>query len=269
MNETLKTSIRGPLSLKHGILSEALLLPHESEEEFLAVRGTLSERFRPQDGTEAFLVDALATVFWRKRRVIEAERALINQELARMLLHEKTLANTADPFRLHVDQKSEWDEGTALPVRTVLAMSESELEKRKQSLLAAEDSIDEAELILQSGYGKARLAIGKLPKSLQALWRSKERGLLDAESVRAFLSAEVMPKIEAEKLVLKNAAFLRSQAAGAAAAGADFRTLARYEAHLDRSLDKLLKTLIALKGKNWAAAPSSPAAELQRAPAIK
>ena len=269
MNDILKTPFRGPLSVRHGIFSEALLLPHESEEEFLAIRGTLADRFLPQDGTEAFLVDALASVLWRKRRVIEAERALINQGLARALLHEKTLANTALPLRMHVDQKSDWDEDTALPVRAVLSLSDSELEKRKERLLAAEDSIDEAELILQGGYGKARLAIGKLPKSLQALWRSKERGLLDAESVRAFLKTEVMPKIEAEKLVLKNAAFLRSQAAGAAAAGADFGMLARYEAHLDRSFEKLLKTLIALKGKHWTAAPGSPAGEPQRAPAIK
>ena len=269
MNETMKTSFRGPLSLKHGILSEALLLPHESEEEFLAVRSTLSERFRPQDGTEAFLIDALATVLWRKRRVIAAERALINQGLARALLHEKTLANTAAPFRMHVEQKSEWDEDTALPVRQVLSLSEPELEERKERLLAAEDSIDEAELILQSGCDKARLAIRKLPKSLQAVWLSKKRGLIDAETVRAFLKAEVMPKIEAEKLVLRNAAFLRSQAAGAAAAGADFRTLARYEAHLDQSFGKILKMLIALKDRQWAAAHDSPEGESPCAPAIK
>ena len=269
MNETTETRFSAPLSLKHGLLSEALLLPHESEEEFLAVRSALSERFLPQDGTEAFLVDAIAAVLWRKHRVIEAERALINRELARALLHPKTLVNTALPFRMHVDQKSESDEDTALPVRTVLSLSDSELEKRKESLLATEDSIDEAELILQSGYGKARLAIGKLPKSIQAVWYSRNRGLLDAESVRSFLRTEVMPKIKAEKLVLKNAAFLRSQAAGAAAAGADFRALAEYEAHLDQSFGSLLKTLIALKDRHWVAAPGSRTSEPPRTAAIK
>ena len=67
-------------ALKHGILSKGLLLKDESRAEYDSLLKGLQEDWKPQGTLETILVENLATLLWRKRRVLQAESAEIAKE---------------------------------------------------------------------------------------------------------------------------------------------------------------------------------------------
>lgn len=69
-------------ALKTGLFSKALLLPGESPAEFKVLLNGLREEWQPQGTSEEVLVEYLATLFLRKRRVMQAERAEISKVTA-------------------------------------------------------------------------------------------------------------------------------------------------------------------------------------------
>ncbi len=64
-------------ALKHGIFSSALVLENESPEEFASLVSAMSDQFKPEGAMENLLVEKLAMILWRHRRLIQAERAEI------------------------------------------------------------------------------------------------------------------------------------------------------------------------------------------------
>ena len=86
-------------ALKHGILSRLVVLAHESYSEFADMLAALIEEHRPAGMTEQHLVEELAAIIWRKRRVLLAEGAAINRGL-RTAAHSKmdNAATSAAPF---------------------------------------------------------------------------------------------------------------------------------------------------------------------------
>lgn len=72
-------------ALKHGILSKHVVLPHENKSEFDDILASLSAEHQPSGMTEAYLVEELAGIMWRKRRVLLAEGAAINRGLRGVL----------------------------------------------------------------------------------------------------------------------------------------------------------------------------------------
>jgi hypothetical protein len=70
-------------SIKHGVLSKAPVLAHvESEEEWLAHRGAVFDALQPSNHVEDFLVERIAMQAWRLVRLAryESERLSLNQE---------------------------------------------------------------------------------------------------------------------------------------------------------------------------------------------
>src|SRR5271168_4491529 len=64
---------------KSGIFAKVFLLNHESRSEFdLLVRG-MREDLRPHGPAETALVENLALILWRKRRLFQSERAQIQE----------------------------------------------------------------------------------------------------------------------------------------------------------------------------------------------
>ena len=68
-------------AMKHGILSRLAVLAHEDAGEFGDLLAALVEEHQPAGATEMHLVEELAAIIWRKRRVLLAEGANINQGL--------------------------------------------------------------------------------------------------------------------------------------------------------------------------------------------
>ncbi|MCP4992666.1 MAG: hypothetical protein GY934_02595, partial [Gammaproteobacteria bacterium] len=68
-------------AMKHGILSRHTVLPHEDQDEFAGLLAALVHEHQPAGMTEAHLVEELAGIIWRKRRVLQAEGSNINRGL--------------------------------------------------------------------------------------------------------------------------------------------------------------------------------------------
>lgn len=67
-------------SLKHGILSKQLILENENRAEFDSLFGNLVNDLQPEGTLEETLVESLAIVIWRGRRLISAENELISED---------------------------------------------------------------------------------------------------------------------------------------------------------------------------------------------
>ena len=99
-------------AVTHGILSQLVVLPHEAQGEFEKLRDALMEEHQPCGPTETHLVEDLAATMWRKRRVLLAENAKINQELSNVVgLRVYTPAKAAAPFETEMpDKPTDWQE---------------------------------------------------------------------------------------------------------------------------------------------------------------
>ena len=60
-------------ALKHGILSRYTVLSHENHADYESLVNSLMDEHLPAGATEQHLVEELASVIWRKRRVLQAE----------------------------------------------------------------------------------------------------------------------------------------------------------------------------------------------------
>ena len=69
----------------------------------------------------------------------------------------------------------------------------------------------------------------------------------DAESLRRFLEAEILPWYEKRQLELQYRPLIRAQALGEAVDPDRLERLARYEVHLDRKLERMLAMLFKLQ----------------------
>ena len=68
-------------ALKHGILSKHTVLPWEDRGEYDELHQALIDEHRPSGITEAHLVEEIAGVIWRKRRLRLAEAAIFRRGL--------------------------------------------------------------------------------------------------------------------------------------------------------------------------------------------
>jgi hypothetical protein len=68
-------------ALKHGLFSKIILLKWESPAVYLSLVNGLRDGLQPQGSLEAVLVENLAALFWRKRRLFIAENAEISQKM--------------------------------------------------------------------------------------------------------------------------------------------------------------------------------------------
>ena len=66
---------------KHGIYSNAIVLSHESGQDFATLRDRYYERFLPANQPESDLVDQMITATWRLRRIAAVESAAIDHAI--------------------------------------------------------------------------------------------------------------------------------------------------------------------------------------------
>ena len=78
-------------ALKHGILSRYTVLSHESHADYESLVNSLMDEHLPAGATEQHLIEELASVIWRKRRVLQAEGATINKGLKESARSAKTV----------------------------------------------------------------------------------------------------------------------------------------------------------------------------------
>jgi hypothetical protein len=87
-------------ALRHGILSRYSVLPWENAEEYRAVVAALVAEHTPQGATEEHLVEEVAGILWRKRRLRLAEAAAYRRGLKEALASNR---GTAQVALVHLD----------------------------------------------------------------------------------------------------------------------------------------------------------------------
>ena len=86
-----------------------------------------------------------------------------------------------------------------------------------------------------------------LARNLDELEEGDEPATADAEGLRRFIEADVLPWFETRKKELANRPLIREQAFGESLDPDKLERLARYEVHLDRKLERTLSMLFRLK----------------------
>src|SRR6516165_4241696 len=87
-------------ALRHGVLSRYTVLPWENADEYHAIVAALVAEHAPQGPTEEHLVEEIAGIMWRKRRLRLAEAAAHRQGLEETL---ESYRETVKVALVHLD----------------------------------------------------------------------------------------------------------------------------------------------------------------------
>ena len=206
----------------------------------------------PQGPTEEHLVEELAGILWRKRRLRLAEAAAHRRGL------EGTLASyrgTVKVALVHLDTTGQ-SERVVDAIRATAADTEDDI---------AEMETDEAmtcralDLLGSKRNDAYEAALAALREDTQQSWadvlardpdeleEDEVPATADAEGLRLFIEGDVLPWFENRKKELANRPLIREQAFGEALDPDKLERLGRYEVHLDRKLERMLTMLLRLK----------------------
>jgi hypothetical protein len=239
-------------ALQHGILSRYTVLPWENSDEYYALLGALVAEHTPRGPTEEHLVEELAGILWRKRRLRLAEAAV----------HRRGLDGTLDTYRETVKVALVHLDATGQSERVVDAIraTAEETAEAIREMEADEAMTRRALKLLRPGRTDAyEAALAALHEDTRVWWRDTldsdpedfdeddEPPAADADSLRRFLESEILPWYETRRKELANRPLIREQAFGDALDAGKLERLGRYEVHLDRKLERMLAMLIRLR----------------------
>jgi hypothetical protein len=250
--ETVGTEVTRFNALKHGVLSRYTVLPWEDAAQYHDLVTALAAEHAPQGPTEEHLVEELAGIFWRKRRLRLAEAAA----------HRRGLEATMSPYGHTVNSAlvlidapdgSGW---VSKAIRATASETQSDIADMEEDEAMTRRALD----LLGSQRNDAyEAALAALREDTQAWWadvlasdpdeleEDEEPATADAEGLRLFLEEEVLPWFEKRKKELANRPLIRDQAFGEALDPDKLERLGRYEVHLDRKLERVLAMLLRLK----------------------
>src|SRR6476646_7586505 len=106
--ETGGTDITRFNALRHGVLSRYTVLPWENADEYRTLVAALVAEHTPEGPTEEHLVEELAGILWRKRRLRLAEAATHRRGLKEAL---KPYRETVNAALVHLDVQEESERG--------------------------------------------------------------------------------------------------------------------------------------------------------------
>jgi hypothetical protein len=250
--ETGGTEVTRFNALRHGMLSRYTVLPWEDADEYRGLVAALAAEHAPQGPTEEHLVEELAGILWRKRRLRLAEAAA----------HHRGLTYTLSPF-CGTKEAALAYVGVSNPsedVSDVISKTATDTEAELADIATDEAITRRALDVLGSRRDDPyEAALATLREDTQAWWaevleRNPEEveedeapATADADGLRRFLETEVLPWFETRKKELANRPLIRDQALGEALDADKLERLGRYEVHLDRKLERMLAMLLRLK----------------------
>jgi len=231
-------------AMKHGVLSTLTVLPHEDGAAFSALRAALVEEHQPLGPTELHLVEDLASVMWRKRRVLLAENAEINTGLLRVVEFSSKPARAAVPFVSGMPEKpSDWDE--------LMRATPEEVVQWHEDARKYVQKIDRVRFMLKKGggdvYHRALKALPVEDKETWAEWVEDEEYQATAEGLAAYIEQHLFPYALHWQREVQHHLAIKNQALGEGFRPVSLQNLCRYETHLDRKFERTLAMLIKLK----------------------
>jgi hypothetical protein len=239
-------------ALRHGVLSQHMVLPWEDAEEYRVVLEALVAEHKPEGPTEEHLVEEVAGIIWRKRRL----------RLGECAVHHRALKHACDPYQhtaeaalINVAGDAE-DNCIGDAIRATDEQTAGDIADLEHDQAMTEEAMKILAATSTSAYARALAAVRE---DTRAWWQEQlswtpdeyEKGQkpysADAESLMRFLADEVLPWYEKRRQELEYRPLVRKQALGEAFDPARLERLARYEVHLDRKLERMLTMLFKLK----------------------
>ena len=231
-------------ALKHGILSRYTVLSHESHADYESLVNSLMDEHLPAGATEQHLIEELASVIWRKRRVLQAEGATINKGLKESACNARTIVPSAAPFEMGLSGKS-------TDIRNLMDLRPEDVTESQRAARHDLEATNKAGAILRKGgdqaYAKALRAL--LPDSRE-WWDSyvqEEEYSADAEGLSSFINERLSPLCHQQEKESRHHNAIVNQTLGEGLQAYRLEQLSRYETHLDRKFERTLAMLIKLK----------------------
>jgi hypothetical protein len=239
-------------ALQHGLLSRYAVLPWEDRGEYQALLDALVGEHAPHGPTEEHLVEELAGIIWRKRRLRLAEAAIYRERL------RQDATSTLDPERiagaalLPVAGKHEVKADIPQALTATPADTARDLRDVRRDQAAARKALN----ILAAGEPDAYTrALDVLTEETCTYWLEcledpPGDGLIykpTVEALAAWIRRHWTEWFEGPIAELEHRDAIREQAFGSAYAAQRLETTARYEVHLDRKLERTLAMLIRLR----------------------
>ena len=239
-------------SLRHGVLSRYTVLPWEDEADYQALLAALVAEHTPNGPTEEHLVEELAGIIWRKRRLRVAEGAVYRERLrlsASAYIGPNQVASAA---LLPLTGTPESKASIPRAIATTAAETARDLRdtKRDQGMTQRALSILEA-----GGPDAYERALRALRDDTRECWQDclsnpPDDGLTyaaTAEALKAWVGRHWREWYDQPIVELQHRDAIRDQALGIAYAAESLEAPARYEVHLDRKLERTLAMLIKLR----------------------
>ena len=212
--ETAGTEVTRFNALRHGVLSRYTVLPWENSDEYRAVVEALVAEHVPHGPTEEHLVEEIAGILWRKRRLRLAEAAA----------HRRGLEDTLEPYRktakaalVHLDVSDE-SESASDAVRATAADTDEDMVDMEADEAITRRALD----LLGSRRNDAyEAALAVLREDTKAWWadvlardpddieEGEDPATADVEGLRRFREREVMDWFENRKRDLANRPLIR------------------------------------------------------------
>jgi hypothetical protein len=175
-------------AMKHGILSRYTVLSHENHADYESLVNSLMEEHLPAGATEQHLIEELASVIWRKRRVLQAEGATINKGLKESARSAKTVIPAAAPFEMGLS-------GENTDIRDLMDLKPEDVAQSQQSARHDVDATNKASAILRKGGERAYdRALRALLPDTREWWQNyvdDEEYNTDAAGLAAFITEHV------------------------------------------------------------------------------
>jgi hypothetical protein len=232
-------------ALKHGILSRYTVLSHENHADYESLVNSLMDEHLPAGATEQHLIEELASVIWRKRRVLQAEGASINRNLRGLVSSDlnNPIAASA-PFE-------EGLSGKGHDLRRIMSKSPDRVADDQNEATQEYRAVRKAQSILHNNgpaaYEKARRALS---------WETRDcwdeavvDGLFqpDVQSLTTYVSEILEPVVSKAEKLARNQPAIKAQTLGEGLQAHKLEQLSRYETHLDRKFERSLAMLLKLK----------------------
>lgn len=232
-------------ALKHGILSRLVVLPHENRYEYDQVLAALIAEHQPAGMTEHHLVEELAGIMWRQRRVLQAEGATINRSLRAIASsNADSPVPAAAPFERGLSAEDS-------DLHELLNETPEGIAERRHEAEIDLAATQKARAILRQGrsnaYEKAQRAL--LPDSLD-WWEAcvaEESYGANAEGLEQFIDEQLYPFCWRAMQQARYIPAIQAQTLGEGLQAYRFVPLARYETHLDRKFERTLAMLLKLR----------------------
>ena len=232
-------------AMKHGILSRLAVLAHEDAGEFADLLEALIEEHQPAGITEQHLIEELAAIIWRKRRVLMAEGASINRGLQNVA-HSKVNSPipAAAPF-----QRGPSTEDIDLP--DLLSATQEEIAKQQRDAELDLTATRKAAAILRKGgtnaYDKARRTLIPESRDWWDEYVEEESYPATAEGIAQFIRESLEPICYRMDYEARNQPAIKAQTLGEGLQAHRLEKLNRYETHLDRKFERTLAMLLKMK----------------------